>query len=96
MAILVEEEKRPVNWIGALTAVFIVVAVFVLSYFLFLKKPEIIDQVTPKSLEEISKISKVTFDPETVIGSESFKGLRNYANEFVPREVPGKSNPFRQ
>ncbi len=79
-----------------LTAIFIVVAVFVLSYFLFFKRPEVIERVTPQKFEDINKISKVTFDPEAVVNSESFKALKNYAPSFTPRESPGKPNPFKQ
>lgn len=96
MAILVEEERQPVNWIGALTAVFIVVAVFVLAYFLFFKQPQIIDQATPQNLQNINKISKVTFDPDSVISSPTFSALKNYAQSVTQTEVPGKPNPFRQ
>jgi|SRR3989344_6279148 len=96
MAILVQEEKKPVNWIGMLTVIFIVTAVFVLSYFLFFKRPEVIEQVVPKGkFEEINKISKVKFDPEAVVSSDSFQALKNYAPAFSPRETPGKQNPFR-
>lgn len=95
MAILVQEEKKPVNWIGMLTVLFVVVAVFVLSYFLFFKRPEVIEQVVPGKFADINKISKVKFDPEAVISSESFQALQNYAPSFVPRETPGKPNPFR-
>jgi hypothetical protein len=95
MAILLQEEKKPVNWIGMLTALFIVVAIFVLAYFLFFKKPEIIDQVTPKNLENINQLSKVRFNPDAVIGSPSFQSLEKYAAPVTPRETPGKANPFR-
>lgn len=95
MAILVQEEKKPVNWIGMLTVIFVIVVVFVLSYFLFFKKPEIIDQVTPKSLENINELSKVRFDPEEVVSAPAFQNLKSYASPVTPRETPGKSNPFR-
>jgi hypothetical protein len=95
MAILVEEEKKPVNWIGMLTTIFIVVAVFVLAYFLFFKTPQIIDQVTPKNLADINKISKINFDPNAVINSPTFNALKNEVPVFTPRETPGKQNPFR-
>lgn len=95
MAILIEQEKKSVNWIGMLTALFIIVAVFVLSYFLFFKKPEIIDQVTPSSLKNISQLSKVTFDPDAVVTSPAFQNLKNYTNSITIHETPGKTNPFR-
>ncbi len=95
MAIVVQEEKKPVNWIGMLTVVFLVVALFVLSYFLFFKRPEVIEQVTPKKFDDINKISRISFDPEAIVSSESFQALKNYAPSFVPRETPGKPNPFR-
>lgn len=94
MAILVEQEKKPVNWIGGFTVLFIVVALFVFAYLLFFKKPEVLDKVTPKNLENINKISEITIDPEGVINSPAFQGLKTYASPITVTETSGRENPF--
>ena len=94
MAIVVEEEKRETNWVAILTAAIVIVVLFAGSYFLFFKKPELIEIVVPKRLEDLSKISKVTFDPQLVIDAPAFKLLKQYD---VPTTLPtpGRNNPFR-
>ena len=42
MAITVEEDKKPVNWIAVVTTIIVVGVIFLGSYFIFFKKPEII------------------------------------------------------
>ncbi|MCP6720200.1 MAG: hypothetical protein KJI72_02685 [Patescibacteria group bacterium] len=94
MAITIEQEKKPVNWVAILTAVVIVVVLFIGTYFLFFKKPELIEIVTPGTLQDVSKISKLSFDPESVLNSPTFKLLRQYGTG-VTVPTPGRSNPFK-
>jgi len=96
MAIIVEQDKKKINWFGLLIAVVLVVIVFSGGYFFFFKKPELIDVVAPKNLQDLNNISKVSFDPESVIDSPAFKVLRRYGTSVPLTETPGKSNPFRQ
>ena len=94
MAIVVEEGKKPVNWIAVLGGIVFIVVLFYGVYFFFFQKPELIEVVAPKTLEELGKISKITFDPETVLESPTFGLLRQYG-EAPATFSPGKSNPFR-
>ena len=94
MAIVLEEEKRPTNWVAILSVVIIVVVLFVGSYFLFFKKPELIEIVVPKSLQDIGTLSKLSFDPSSVINSPVLKLLRQYGTN-ISQVTPGRSNPFR-
>jgi hypothetical protein len=94
MAIVIEEEKKPVNWVAiASTAIFIVI-LFAGSYFLFFKKPEIVEEVVPKPLQDLSQISQLSFDPGAVLNSSKFKLLRQYTPE-ISAPTPGRSNPFK-
>jgi flagellar basal body-associated protein FliL len=94
MAIVVEEEKKPVNWVAILTTIIIIVVVFIGAYFLFFKKPELIEVVAPGNLQGVSQISRVSFDPESVLGAPTFKLLRQYGTAPDPPN-PGRNNPFR-
>ncbi len=93
MAIVVEEEKKPVNWVALLTTIIIIVVLFLGAYFLFFKKPELIEVVVPGSLKEVSQLSQVSFDPDSVLSSPAFKLLRQYGTAITPAAT-GRSNPF--
>ncbi|MFH0712537.1 MAG: hypothetical protein V2A55_01635 [Candidatus Jorgensenbacteria bacterium] len=94
MAIIVEEGKKPVNWIAILTTLIIVVVIFVGAYFLFFKKPELIEIVAPSDLQGVSEISKISFNPDGVLNAPTFKLLRQYGTTPEP-PTPGRNNPFR-
>lgn len=95
MAIVIEEEKKPVNWF-AMVIVFIILGIVGFgSYVLFFKKPELIEVVAPRQLQEIDRISELTFDPASVIDSPVFKSLRQYAADISKTQIPGRDNPFQ-
>jgi flagellar basal body-associated protein FliL len=94
MAIVLEEEKKETNWVAVLIVIVIVAVLFAGVYFLFFKKPELIEVVAPKSLEDINKISQVSFNPQTVIEAPVFKLLRQYGTAVTP-PTPGRPNPFK-
>ena len=94
MAIVFEEEKKPTNWVMILSVSVIIIAVFFGSYYLFFKKPELIEAVAPKQLQNLSKLSTLSFDPDAVINSPTFKLLRQYGTS-VAQPTPGRNNPFR-
>lgn len=94
MAIVLEEEKKPVNWFGIITAVIVIGVLFAGGYFMFFKKPELIEVVAPGKFQDISKISQLTFNPEELLNSPQFKALKQFGVEVtVPQ--PGRTNPFR-
>ncbi len=94
MAITVEEEKKPVNWIAITITIVLVGVIFLGSYFIFFKKPEIIEIVVPGSLRELNELSKIDFDPSNVINAPTFKILRQFS-AVVTSTTPGRSNPFK-
>lgn len=95
MAILVEEEKKSVNWVGILTALVIVGILFAGGYYVFFKDPGVIEGITaPKELQNITQLSKTNIDPNKIIQSAEFKNLRDLAD---PLNLPsaGRANPFK-
>lgn len=94
MAILVEEEKKPVNWFSLVVAVLFVLIVFVGGYYVFFRKPELIEVVIPQSLDQVNKLSKVSINTEKVFDSVFFKLPPKQYGFDLTSEVPGKSNPF--
>ncbi len=103
MAILVEEEQKPINWIAVITSLVLVVGVFSGGYYLFFKEPEKIEVVLPGTFKDISTISSSTknFDPKSVLDPTSpereakiFSLLKNFAST-LSLPATGKSNPFK-
>lgn len=94
MAIQIEDEKKQLNWVAILSTLFIIIVVFVGSYFLFFTKPELIEIVVPGELKSIGDISTINFDAKEVVESPIFKLLRKVEEPPTP-PTPGKNNPFK-
>ncbi len=94
MAIIVQQEKKPVNWFNiTIIAVFIVV-LFLLMYFIFFKKPELVEVVVPAKLQNLSKISQAQLDPTPVV-NELNQYFSNNTNQQISIPTPGRTNPFQ-
>jgi hypothetical protein len=94
MAISIEQEKKKVNWLNIVLAIIIVGAIFIGGYFLFFKKPELIEVVVPGKFQDLSKLSAVEFNPQELLNSPKFKILRQFQVKTEPAK-PGRSNPFQ-
>ncbi len=93
MAISIEQEKKKTNWLNVILVIIIIGAIFIGSYFLFFKKPELIEVVVPGKFQSLSKLSEVEFNPQELLSSPQFKMLRQFQVETELPE-PGRSNPF--
>lgn len=93
MAILVEEEKKPVNILGILMGLTVAAAFFAAIYFFLFKSPQLIDVVIPKNLDDISAISNIDFQPEKVLSSDKLRALRVYDAGVISPQT-GRGNPF--
>lgn len=93
MAVIIDEEKKPVNWLTLGVAAVIVIIVFAGGYYLFFKKPQLIETVAPKELDRLNSLSQVSFDPSGVLNSSGFKALRQYTTPSAP-PAAGRDNPF--
>lgn len=93
MAIIIEQDKKPVNWFNIIVVAAIIGIIFLILYFVFFKKPELIDVVVPGSLSNINQLSQVQVDPAPVVNSLNKYFTNNYgASLEIP--TPGRSNPF--
>jgi len=93
MVVIIEEDKKPINWTAIITIAVVIIILFVGSYYIFFQKPELIEVVVPKELQTINAISQVEFDPAAVVNSPTFKLLRQYGSPVVPPPA-GRNNPF--
>lgn len=94
MAIIIEETKKKTNWVVLLSVVIMTAVLFIGSYVLFFQKPELIEVVVPTPLQNVNTLSKLSFNPESVVKSPIFQLLRQYDINPITA-VPGKSNPFQ-
>ncbi|MDI6734480.1 MAG: hypothetical protein QMD50_03280 [Patescibacteria group bacterium] len=94
MAILVEEDKPPVNWVGILTAIIVVVVLFAGSYYVFFKKPQALENIAvPPELKANEPLVGITFDPSPFIEKLN-KLFRQYAEDIIT-PAAGRENPFK-
>ncbi len=93
MAITVEQEKKKVNWFNLILVVLFIVVIFLVTYFVFFKKPELINVVAPGSLQSINQISQIQLDPTPVVQTLNKYFTGNYGGTpSIP--TPGRTNPF--
>ncbi|MBI4160226.1 hypothetical protein HY504_03600 [Candidatus Wolfebacteria bacterium] len=96
MAIVVEQQKRNINWF-ALAVVSVSAGVIGLAvYFLFFSPVPLIERVAPagEGFERIKTVSRIEFRPERVLGNSVFKILRPYGAPEVPEPPASRLNPF--
>lgn len=94
MAIIVEEEhKSSGNWgsIALWVLVFVILAVAV--YYIFFRRPELVEVATPQNFENTVQLSKIHLNPDEVINSPQFKALRIYSTSSQV-QTSGRANPF--
>lgn len=95
MAIVIEEEKREINWYALIMAAVIIAIIGATAYFLFFVKPELAEVVVPASLRELPEIVKIELNPADVF-ENSF--VKNNLNEYVGPIIPEGAynpNPFK-
>lgn len=94
MAIIIQQEKKKFSWFGVATTMVLIVLIVVAAYYFFFAPVPGIEIVAPSALQNTVNLSKITFDPSSVVNSRQFKSLRVYASPTGVGNV-GKANPFQ-
>lgn len=94
MAIVIEQNKKKVSWFGILVTLFFVLLILFGGYFLFFAPTPGIEVVAPSGLKSAIDLSKITFDPSSVVNSRQFKSLKIYTGLPSVGNL-GRSNPFQ-
>lgn len=94
MAIVIEEEKKGgVGIMNVITWLVVIGAVVGTVYYVFFKKPDILNQVAaPAAFQNTEQLSKINLKPEDVAQNPKFTSLK-----YIPPIVlgqKGKTNPF--
>ena len=93
MAIIIEQEKKPINVFNIVAVVVVVAIIFGVVYFIFFSKPELIDVVVPGNLDSIQELSQIQVDATPVVNTLNKYFTNNYGSSLsIP--TPGRSNPF--
>ncbi|MEK7608831.1 MAG: hypothetical protein AAB495_04600 [Patescibacteria group bacterium] len=93
MAIVIEGEKRTKGIIGILVWIIVLVAVGAAAYYIFFRRPEIIEIATPANFQNTERLSKVKLTPEEITQNPLFLKLKAYVSPLVS-ENAGRQNPF--
>jgi hypothetical protein len=95
MAIVLEGEKKSVDWGFILGILFIVGIVGSAVVYLFFVSPETVQQLTTPEQQRLSEFSKVNFNPEGILTSQSFQNLKTAAPAITSAAGDvGKANLF--
>lgn len=94
MAIILEEEKKKINWfaIGVILAILAVLATAV--YYLFIVNPGSVEVIVPAGLKNLKETVQIKFDPQEIFDNPIIKNLKPYEISITP-EPTFNPNPFR-
>ena len=84
MAIVIEEEKRIINWFAVLVVMAIFAIIGVAAYYLFFINPSSINVVVPSNLGKMKETIKIKFNPGEVLDSPALKDLKIYVTPIEP------------
>lgn len=93
MAIIVEEEKKRINWFSLILWASLIGITISMIYYLFFAPTPLIGKVVSQNTQTLKDLSGIKLNPEEVINNPKFQILRQYINP-VEAGSPGKSNPF--
>lgn len=94
MAIVVEEEpKNRKGLAGLITWLVVFIILGVAAYYVFFKRPDLVEVVTPTNFSDTEALSQINLAPDEVINSAEFQSLRSYSEPATP-QTGGRANPF--
>ncbi len=93
MAILMEEEKRKINWFTLAIVVAVVVILGSAIYYIFFVSPSTIEVIIPSRLKLLQETEQLKFDPNEILNNDALKNLKSQVVPVIP-EPAGNSNPF--
>ncbi len=95
MAIIIEQEKRKINWFAFILIILLVAIIGAVIYYLFFAATPFVERVIPSRLQSLNELSSIKLEPEAVINNPSFQILKQYVNSIeIQDNFVGKANPF--
>ena len=93
MAIIIQEERNTSGVMSFLAWIVILGIIGGGIYYVFFKKPDLIEVVAPGSFQSTQEISKINLDAGRVVNDPHFQALRSHVTPRTPA-TPGRANPF--
>ena len=93
MAIIIEEEKKGINWFALVSIILVVIIIASAVYYLFFAPVPLIEKIVPTNLQSIQELSNIQLQPGVIINNSKFQILKTYVNQINVGPV-GKNNPF--
>lgn len=93
MALIIEQNRRRVNWFGIFVFLFFLIVIFGGGYFLFFGPTPAIEILSPIQLDSAERIAEVKLDAETIMENSVLKNFREYGTAPGVGSL-GRSNPF--
>jgi hypothetical protein len=92
MAIVLEKEKKAINW-KMLTGILVFVGVVGGLAYLFLSQPQLVDIVAPIEVRQTAELSRIRFDTDAIESKVNELNLRAHVGPQTVGNL-GRSNPF--
>jgi len=93
MALIIEQNKRSINWFGILVFIFLLGVILFGGYFLFFGPTPVIEIIAPVELGTADKIARIKLDAGKIIESPILKSFKQYGADVGVGNL-GRSNPF--
>lgn len=93
MAVIIEEERPKVNLPAALSWGIVLIIIVAAVYYIFVRRPDIVDVSIPPHLQNTQRISQIKLNPETITNNPKLQSRRKFVEPPVPGNL-GRENPF--
>ena len=95
MAIIIEEEKRKINWFALVVILSLVIIIGVAIYYLFFASTPLVEKIASPRLQSLQELSSIKLEPEAIVNDPRFQILKQYVNPIeIQDSFIGKTNPF--
>lgn len=92
MAIIIEENKKNINWFALAIILAILILVGASVFYLFFVNPAIIETVIPDNLKTIKKASEM-INSTDIFSSQNLSNLKVWVPSIQPEQT-FNANPF--
>lgn len=93
MAIIIEEKKNEGTLINLAIWIVIALVIVVSIYYVFFRKPELVEFTASGSFKNIQQLSKISINSDQLINNTQFQALKPYITVSTAENI-GRSNPF--
>lgn len=95
MAILIEQEKRKINWFNIIVIGSIVFILAITIYYLFFINPASLETVIPSRLKLLQEVNQMkVINPIEFINNPELKKLKPFVRPIIP-DAAFNPNPFK-